>query len=35
VIVLMKYDENLIFELWQKFPNGEIQEKNGVWVFKI
>ena len=35
VIILMRYDENLILKLWQKFPNGEIEERNGIWIYKI
>ena len=34
-IVLMQYDKDLILELWKKFPQGEIEEKNGVWVYHI
>jgi hypothetical protein len=35
VILPMQYDENLILELRQKFPQGEIQEKDGVWIYQI
>ncbi|MCH8741834.1 hypothetical protein IH779_02945 [Patescibacteria group bacterium] len=35
VIVPMKYDKDLLDELKMRFPGGEIQEKDGVWIYKI
>lgn len=35
VIVLMKYDEDLLDELKRRFPGGEIQEKDGAWIYEI
>jgi hypothetical protein len=35
VISLLQYDENLINDLYLKFPQGKIQEENGRWLFKI
>ncbi len=35
VIALMNYDENLFFELWKRFPEGQIEAEKGVWVYKI
>ena len=35
VIVPMRYDESLFAEIQQKFPQGEIQEKDGIWLYKI
>ena len=35
VIIPMRYDENLFINLWQKFPGGEILEKEGIWIYKI
>ncbi len=34
-ILLLCYDENLIFDLWKKFPQGNIEIKNKVWVYTI
>jgi len=34
-IVPMRYEENLFEELSQKFPNGEIQTENEIWIYKI
>ena len=35
IILPMEKDEELLYELWQKFPQGEIQSKNRFWVYKI
>jgi 4-amino-4-deoxy-L-arabinose transferase-like glycosyltransferase len=35
VILPMKYDESLFDELRQKFPLGELEEKNGFWIMEI
>jgi len=35
VIVPMRYDERLFFELRERFPQSEFQEKKEVWIFKI
>lgn len=35
IIVPMKYDPDLANELKKRFPQGEIQEKDGVWIYKI
>lgn len=35
VIVPMKYDEDLLNELKKGFPGGEIQEKDGIWIYEI
>ncbi len=35
MIVFMEYDENLFKDVWEKFPGGEFQEKEGFWIFKI
>jgi len=35
VIVLMKYNQNLFNELQTIFPEGEIQEKDEIWTYKI
>jgi len=35
VIVPMKYEESLAEELKKRFPQGEIQEKNGIWIYQI
>ena len=35
VIVPLQYDEALFNRLYQKFPGGEIQESDGIWIYKI
>ena len=35
VIVPMKYEQNLVTDLQRRFPQGEIEEKNGILVYKI
>jgi len=35
VIAFMNYDENLFFELWKRFPEGQIEAEKGVWVYRI
>ena len=35
VIVPMKYDQNLADELKRKFPQGEADEKNGIWIYQV
>ena len=35
VIIPMKYDLDLADELKRRFPQGKIQEKNRIWIYKI
>ena len=35
VIIPMEYDENLFDQLKTIFPDGEIEEQEGVWRYKI
>lgn len=34
-IVLMQYDGKILGRLISMFPGGKIQEKNGIWIYKI
>ncbi|MCJ7786730.1 hypothetical protein MUP06_00740, partial [Patescibacteria group bacterium] len=35
VIIAMRYDEGLFAKIQQKFPEGEIQEKDGTWIYRV
>jgi len=35
IIVPMRYDESLFIRVQQKFPEGEIQEKDGTWIYRL
>ena len=35
VIIAMRYDESLFAKIQQKFPQGEIQEKDGTWIYRV
>jgi len=35
VIVAMRYDESLFAKIQQKFPQGEIQRKDEIWIYEI
>ena len=35
VIIAMRYDESLFAKIQQKFPEGEIQEKDGTWIYRV
>lgn len=35
IIMLMRYDQDLFNKLEINFPEGKIQEKNGLWLYKI
>lgn len=35
IIVPMKYDQELLNEIQKRFPEGKIQEKNGIFIYKI
>ncbi|MBI4836811.1 MAG: hypothetical protein HY813_00170 [Candidatus Portnoybacteria bacterium] len=35
IVVLIKYDENILNQLQKMFPRGKIIEENEIWIFKI
>ncbi|XOB41858.1 MAG: ArnT family glycosyltransferase [Candidatus Nealsonbacteria bacterium] len=35
IIVPMRYNESLFAKIQQKFPKGEIQEKDGTWIYRV
>jgi hypothetical protein len=34
VIIPLQYDENLFKQLSEKFPNGKIIQRNGIFIFE-
>jgi 4-amino-4-deoxy-L-arabinose transferase-like glycosyltransferase len=35
IVVLMKYDENILNQLQKMFPRGKILKQNNIWIFEI
>jgi 4-amino-4-deoxy-L-arabinose transferase-like glycosyltransferase len=35
VIAPMQYNQDLFYELFSRFPEGEIKEENGIWIYLI